>query len=172
MITDKMHLEEDEESPVQFKSKAGANSGDKSNIDMTPMVDVVFQLLTFFLLAVKRESMESVDVPLTTTSTAVLESESTYITIKPGPRAGADPVIIIGDHKKVEMLDDGRIEGGKAASLDAVKAAVETGVAAGRPKIVVKAERYVKWGDVQKVTRIIALVKDAQLFVGVQSKGD
>ena len=173
MISDKMHLEEDEGSPVQFASKSSANIGGTSHIDMTPMVDVVFQLLTFFLLAVKRESMESVDVPLTATSTAVLESESTYITIKPAPRAGADPVIIIGDHKKVEMKDDGTIEGGKAAkSLDAVKEAVEKGVAAGRPKIVVKAEKYVRWGDVQKVTRIIAQIKDAQLFVGVQSKGD
>ena len=172
MISDKMHLEEDEDSPVQFKSKAGANAGDKSHIDMTPMVDVVFQLLTFFLLAVKRESMESVDVPLTTTSTAVLESESTYITIKPAPRPGADPVIIIGENRKVEVMDDGRIEGGKAKSLDKVKEEVEKGVAAGRPKIVVKAERYVKWGDVQKVTRIIAQIRDAQLFVGVKSKGD
>ena len=170
MIGDKMHLEESEDSPVQFTSKAKANTGDKSHIDMTPMVDVVFQLLTFFLLAVKRDSMESVEVPLTTTSTAVLESESTYITIKPAPRPGADPVIIIGENRKVEVTDDGRIQGGKAASLDMVKDAVEKGVSAGRPKIIVKAERYVRWGDVQKVTRIIAQVKDAQLYVGVQGK--
>jgi biopolymer transport protein ExbD len=161
MISDKMHLEEDEDSPVQFKSKAGSNSGDKSHIDMTPMVDVVFQLLTFFLLAVKRDSMETVDVPITTTTTAVLESESTYITVKPAPRKDAEPEIIIGEKKSGD---------GKAVTLESVKAAVESGVAAGRPKIVVKAERLVKWGDVQKITRIIAQVKDAQLYVGVQSQ--
>jgi biopolymer transport protein ExbD len=161
MINDKMHLEEDEESPVQFKSKAGSNSGDKSHIDMTPMVDVVFQLLTFFLLAVKRDSMETVDVPITTTTTAVLESESTYITVKPAPRKDAEPEIIIGEKKSGD---------GKFVTLENVKAAVEKGVAEGRPKIVVKAERLVKWGDVQKITRIIAQVKDAQLFVGVQGK--
>ena len=161
MISDKMHLEEDAEAPVQFKSKAGANSGDKSHIDMTPMVDVVFQLLTFFLLAVKRDSMETVDVPITNNSTAVLESESIYITIKPAPRKDAEPEIIIGESRKGD---------GKAVTLEMVRDAVEKGVANGRPKIVVKAERLVKWGEVQKVTRIIALVKDAQLFVGVQVK--
>jgi biopolymer transport protein ExbD len=161
MITDKMHLEEDEDSPVQFKSKASANIGGKSSIDMTPMVDVVFQLLTFFLLAVKRDSMETVDVPITTTTTAVLESESTYITVKPAPRKDAEPEIIIGEKKSGD---------GKAFTLENVKAEVEAGVAAGRPKIVVKADRLVKCGDVQKITRIIAQVKDAQLFVGVQGK--
>ena len=161
MISDKMHLEEDEDSPVQFKSKASANIGGKSSIDMTPMVDVVFQLLTFFLLAVKRDSMETVDVPITTNSTVVLESESTYITVKPAPRKDAEPEIIIAKKKR---------EDGKAVTLDLVKEEVEKGVADGRPKIVVRAERLVKWGDVQKVTRIIAQVKDAQLFVGVRGK--
>ena len=72
MSGDKMHLEEQEEdATVPFKSKD--NSSPKaSHIDMTPMVDVVFQLLTFFLLAVKRDSADPVDVPLTTRSTAVI----------------------------------------------------------------------------------------------------
>src|SRR6185295_18088683 len=99
MSGDKLNLEDYEDAPVQFTSKEKSNTGEKSHIDMTPMVDVVFQLLTFFLLAVKRDSQEPLDVPVTAHSTAVLESESTFITIKPAPRAGADPVIVIGESR-------------------------------------------------------------------------
>ncbi len=161
MSAEKMTLDVDEDASVQFTSKSKSNVGDKSHIDMTPMVDVVFQLLTFFLLAVKRDSMEAVEVPLTTTSTAVLESESTFITIKPAPRAGAEPEIIIGESRRGD---------GKAVTMEMVKEAVEKGVSSGRGKVVVKAERLVKWGDVQKITRIVTAVANAQLYVGVQTK--
>ena len=166
MTGEKMHLEDYEDASVQFTSKSKSNTGSKAHIDMTPMVDVVFQLLTFFLLAVKRDSSERVDVPFTTNSTAVLESESTYITIKKEP-GKADAIVVLGDRK------------GKGTEYPMTKAknpewekrvleAVQNGIKEGKPKIVVKAERLVKWGDVQAVTRIIAQAKDAVLFVGVQ----
>ena len=161
MTGEKMQLEDYEDAPVRFTSKEKSNTGEKSHIDMTPMVDVVFQLLTFFLLAVKRDSQEPMDVPVTTHSTAVLESESTFISIKPAPRAGADPVITIGESRRGD---------GITVTPEMIKQEVEKGVSAGRPHIVVKAERLVRWGDVQKVTRIVASVTGAQLHVGVQGK--
>jgi biopolymer transport protein ExbD len=161
MIGERMHLEDYEGAPVQFTSKEKSTTGTKSHIDMTPMVDVVFQLLTFFLLAVKRDSQEPLDVPVTASSTAVLESESTFITIKPALRAGAEPVITVGESRRGD---------GVTVTPDMIKAEVENGVHAGRPHIVVKAERLVRWGDVQKVTRIVASVTGAQLYVGVQGK--
>lgn len=162
MSSEKLHLEDfDEDAPVQFTSKSKSKTGDKSHIDMTPMVDVVFQLLTFFLLAVKRDSQEPMDVPITTHNTAVLESESTFISIKPAPRSGADPIITIGESRRGDGLN---------VTPDMIKAEVEKGVASGRPNIVVKAERLVRWGDVQKVTRIVASVTGTRLVVGVQGK--
>ena len=161
MTGEKMQLEDYEDAPVRFTSKEKSNTGEKSHIDMTPMVDVVFQLLTFFLLAVKRDSQEPMDVPVTTHSTAVLESESTFISIKPAARAGAEPVITVGESRRGD---------GITVTPEMIKQEVEKGVAAGRPHIVVKAERLVRWGDVQKVTRIVASVTGAQLHVGVQGK--
>src|SRR5262245_30930728 len=130
MTGDKMQLEDYEDAPVRFTSKEKSNTREKSHIDMTPMVDVVFQLLTFFLLAVKRDSQEPLDVPVTAHSTAVLESEPTFITIKPAPRAGADPLIVIGESRRGD---------GVTVTPDMIKEFIEKGVAAGRPIIVVKA---------------------------------
>src|SRR5436309_2477252 len=99
MFGDKMHLEEDENEPVHFTQMGKSHSVEKSHIDMTPMVDVVFQLLTFFLLAVKRDSQEPVDVPVVTRSTAVAESMATFITVKPPAKGSPDPVILLGDRR-------------------------------------------------------------------------
>jgi len=160
MFGEKMHLEEDESSPIQFTKRAKSNAGRASQIDMTPMVDVVFQLLTFFLLAVKRDSAEPVDVPVTVRSTAVAESQSTFITVKPPSKGSPDPEIILGD----------RSGNGDKITADQVRDEVVKGVNAGRPNIIIKAERFVSHGDVLKVCRIVDKVEGAFLYVGVQSK--
>ena len=163
MVGEKPHVEEDENEPVQFARRGKSTTGGKGHIDMTPMVDVVFQLLTFFLLAVKRDSQEPVDVPTVTRSDAVADSESTYITIKPPSGGFKEPIIILGD----------RGGGGpdkKEIKPEDVKSEVESGVKNGRSKIIVKAERLVSHGDVLKICRIVAGVEGASLHVGVQTK--
>ncbi len=161
MSGEKMHMEEDADSAVVFTDKKKSNAGEKGQIDMTPMVDVVFQLLTFFLLAVKRDSAEPLDVPITTRSTAVLESQSTFITMKPAPKGGADPIVVIGESRKGD---------GEQVTLAKLEEWVRKGVSGGRPNIVVKAERYCRHGDVLKICRVVASVEGALLYVGVQSK--
>ena len=162
MFGQKMHLEEtDDYEPVQFTSKEKTKNVEKAHIDMTPMVDVVFQLLTFFLLAVKRDSAEPLDVPVITRSTAVLESQATFITVKPAPRGSVDPIVVIGENRRGK---------GEQITPEMVKDHVIKGVQAGRPYIVIKAERLCKHGDVLKISRIVASVEGAHLHVGVQNK--
>lgn len=159
MFGEKLHIEEDENEPVHFTQKGKAKT-EKGNIDMTPMVDVVFQLLTFFLLAVKRDSQEPLDVPTVTRTDTVADGESTYITMKPPSGGGKEPIIILGDRKGE----------GQQIKPEDVKSEVESGVRNGRAKIIVKAERFVQIGEVMKVCRIVASVDGALLHVGVQSK--
>lgn len=159
-MTDRTQFESDDSAPLQFTDKKKSNSGDSSHIDMTPMVDVVFQLLTFFLLAVKRDNQEAVDVPVVANSTAVPEFESTFITIKPAKAGQVDPEVIIGDRQ-------GK---GDAVTPDMIKQAIEVGVQNNHANIIIKAEKMVREGDVAKVTRIVASVPGARLYVGVQGK--
>lgn len=187
-MSEKMHLESADDAPVRFtkKSKSAAVQG---NIDMTPMVDVVFQLLTFFLLAVKRDSQEQVDVPITIRSTAVAEAESTFITIQLSNARGVMvPRVVVGENRSSGIIldkDDPRKgkdltakvakrKGNAKAQQDeldrAVRTAVEEAVRKGRPHIIIKAERLVRHGDVLRVCRIVKGIEGAFLYVGVQSK--
>ena len=72
------------------------------HIDMTPMVDVVFQLMTFMLFTVQMSGGEKVDVPPARHGVGVEETSATFLTLtKPsvtgrraaaaaGPRSRAD----------------------------------------------------------------------------------
>ncbi len=155
------HVSEDPNEPVHFTERGKSRSGDSSHIDMTPMVDVVFQLLTFFLLAVKRDSQEPVDVPQVTVSKTVAQDEATFITILAAPPGAAEPTIYVGERKS---------DPGHSVSLDEIKQEVEAGMRANPPRanVIIKAERLVFWRDVLKVSRIVDSVPNTVLHVGVQ----
>ena len=59
------------------------------HIDMTPMVDVVFQLMTFMLFSVQMTGGEKVEVPPARHGVGVEESAATFLTLlkpaAPGP---------------------------------------------------------------------------------------
>ena len=58
------------------------------HIDMTPMVDVVFQLMTFMLFSVQMTGGEKVDVPPARHGVGIPESTATFLTLlKPRPPA-------------------------------------------------------------------------------------
>ena len=62
---------------------------------MTPMVDVVFQLMTFMLFSVQMTGGEKVDVPPARHGVGFQETSATFLTLLkpavPGGRAEADP---------------------------------------------------------------------------------
>src|SRR5438270_6151644 len=98
------------------------------HIDMTPMVDVVFQLMTFMLFSVQMTGGEKVDVPPARHGVGVEESAATFLTLlKPGA-PGAEARVLLGNGD------------GPPATPDQVKRAVAEGVKAGRRKVVLQAD--------------------------------
>ena len=99
------------------------------HIDMTPMVDVVFQLMTFMLFSVQMTGGEKVDVPPARHGVGVEESAATFLTLlKPaGPGRRAD-----GSCWATAT--------GPPATLDQVSKAVADGVREGRRKVVLQAD--------------------------------
>ena len=126
------------------------------HIDMTPMVDVVFQLMTFMLFSVQMTSAEKVDVPAARHGVGVEESAATFLTLLRPEAPGAEPKILLGNG------------GGPAATLDQVKKAVADGLRGGRRKVVLQADGAVPHGEVLKLAAAVTEVEGVTLHVGVQ----
>src|ERR671933_556641 len=92
------------------------------HIDMTPMVDVVFQLMTFMLFSVQMTGGEKVNVPPARHGVGVEETAATFLTLVKPAAPGDPPAVLLGNGD------------GPRATLDQVKEAVAAGVREGRRK--------------------------------------
>src|SRR5262245_44618609 len=90
------------------------------HIDMTPMVDVVFQLMTFMLFSVQMSGGEKVNVPPARHGVGVPESSATFLTILKPTGLGVEPRVLLGHGE------------GAVVSLDQARKAVADGVRDGR----------------------------------------
>jgi biopolymer transport protein ExbD len=126
------------------------------HIDMTPMVDVVFQLMTFMLFSVQMTGGEKVDIPPARHGVGVEENAATFLTLVKPETPGGEPTILIGNGD------------GPAATLDQVREAVAAGVRDGKRKVVLQADGMVAHGEVLKLAAAVTEVEGVTLHVGVQ----
>lgn len=133
-----------------------ANDERDEHIDMTPMVDVVFQLMTFMLFSVQMTGDSKVDVPPARHGVGVEETAATFLTITKPAKPGAEPQVLLGNGD------------GPPATLDGVKAVVAEGVRAGKRKVVLQADGSVPHGEVLKLAAAVTEVEGVTLHIGVQ----
>ena len=133
-----------------------ANDERDEHIDMTPMVDVVFQLMTFMLFSVQMSGGEKVDVPPARHGVGVEESAATFLTMLKPSAPGAESKILLGNGE------------GTPATLVDVKKAVADGLRQGRRKVVVQADGGVPHGEVLKLAAAVTEVEGVTLHIGVQ----
>ena len=92
------------------------------HIDMTPMVDVVFQLMTFMLFSVQMTGGEKVDVPPARHGVGVEETAATFLTLTKPPVPGGETQLLLGHGE------------GPVATLEQARQAVADGAKAGSPE--------------------------------------
>jgi len=126
------------------------------HIDMTPMVDVVFQMMTFMLFSMQMSGGEKVDVPPARHGVGVEESAATFLTL-------AKPAVPGGETRLVLGLGDG-----PTATLEEARQAVTDGVKEGRRKVILQADGDVPHGEVIRVASAVAQVEGITVHVGVQ----
>ena len=133
-------------------------------MDMTPMVDVVFQLMTFMLFSMQLSGAAKVDVPRAKHGVGIEESQVTIVTLAPSEVAGAKAIILLGDGDS----DAATGEPKTPVSYDQVKQAVNDGVSEGRKRVLIQAAGEVAHGDVLDLATQIAEVKGVSIHIGVQ----
>jgi len=143
---------------LQFKAKK-RSGGDPSLIDFAPLCDMTFQLLAFFIMTVQLAGQETVDVPKITHGKGVDLDTAIIFTILKPLDVKSDAKMLVGNGPD-----------GRAVNVEEARAAIEAGVNSGRGNVIIKAEREVPWGAVQKLARVVSSVSGAEFFVGVADK--
>jgi biopolymer transport protein ExbD len=126
------------------------------HIDMTPMVDVVFQLMTFMLFSIQMSGGEKVDVPPARHGVGVEESDATFLTLTKPSTPGGEARLLLGHGA------------GPVGTLDQARQAVVDGVKEGRHKVILQADGDVPHGEVLKVAGAVAQIEGITVHVGVQ----
>lgn len=127
------------------------------HIDFTPMIDCMFLLLMFNMIAFVLTGSSDLDLPKAKYAKGNDAAEATTITIRQPARIG-DPATI-----QIEGVQTER-----GATLAQVRAAVEQAVAKGKTQVVLRSERLVKVRDLMDVAGEVGQVEGTSLLLAVQ----
>ncbi|MEX0701944.1 MAG: biopolymer transporter ExbD [Planctomycetales bacterium] len=137
-----------------------------ADLDITPMIDVTFLLLIFFMVTSTMQGTPDLDVPPARYGTGTALKDSLVVRIVAAGAEGSDRPII--------QIPRTNADGGDAtvqdANLDDVTRAVGEAVQGSRPNVIIKADREVPHGFVQQVVRAVTAVEGAKFLIGVRDK--
>ncbi len=123
-------------------------------LDITPMIDIVFLLLIFFLVASKMDESAPVTLPEARHGTEVTSNDALVILVAKGT----------GDDAIVKTFDGRELKGDESAQETAIGEYIEAGLAGTAPfdtpkkHIVVRGEKGVLHGEISRVTKAIGKV--------------
>ena len=126
----------------------------QADLDITPMIDVVFLLLIFFMVTSTMQATPDVEVPPARHGLGVEKENATVVTVRK-PASG-------GETGGIEL------PGGRAATLDDVRREIESALQAGRTKAIVRADRETPHGFVQEVIRTVDSVEGIEFYIEVR----
>jgi biopolymer transport protein ExbD len=130
----------------------------EQHIDMTPMVDVVFQLMTFLLLSSQMTGGEIVNVPPAVHGIGVQKDTSALVILLPPAESGGAAKVLLGEDLSAPLATDD----------EAVKRYLSANVAAGRSRVVLQADGQVDHGEVLRIAAVVGEVDGTSLHIAVQ----
>lgn len=134
---------------------------DRDELDITPMIDITFLLLIYFLVCSVPDANTAIELPEARFGKGVGQANSVVLTVTDGG-LGAAPV----------YLADGRVEKNRLSDnlekqSDQIQAAVEQGMSEGKGDVIIKAARGVAYREVARVVAAVSRVEGVRLHVGV-----
>ena len=134
---------------------------DSAEMDITPMIDITFLLLIFFLVCSTMAQQTAVELPPARHGSGVDERTSVIITVQPR-EAGRPAAVYLGDGTAGTPLDDDH-----DAQEKAILEKVEEELLQGKPNVLIKAAMGVKHGEVSRVAAAAASVEGIRLHMAV-----
>ena len=131
------------------------------DMDITPMIDITFLLLIFFLVSSRPDQTTAIQLPKAQHGDAVVQRFNTVISVGEG-EIGQAPVYS-GDGK----FKENQLSSDAATRTEEIAKYVESGIAVGKSDIVIKGDRGVACRDIDGVLKAISKVQNAKIFLGV-----
>ena len=158
MNGDFFDVDDDDDQPIRLPKRPLQ----EADMDITPMIDITFLLLIFFLVASRIDADTQVSLPPARHGTAVATKSSVILTVAKG--TGDQAQIYKGDGAEPQLLLTSTDPVDQEAEIvDYVQTAMDDG----KENVLVKAEKDVKHREVSRVAKAIGLVEGARLFVAV-----
>lgn len=147
--------------PLSFGDDLTATWGKKrrkeaaGELDITPMIDVTFLLLIFFMVTSTMSSQQQVDVPPARNGVNVDQASAILIVIQSPRVSGGEPIIILE---------------GEERRLADIAGFIREQNATGKTNVVVRAGREVPHGFVRRVIQEANLIDELEFSFGVEDQ--
>lgn len=115
-------------------------------LDITPMIDITFLLLIFFLVSSKMTAEQAVDLPKARHGGVVAGKESVILIMKRGT----------GDQAEVQKADGTNFSADVEQQNAEIAEYVQQGLDAGKKHVIIKAEGSVRHGEIGRVSEAIS----------------
>ena len=133
----------DDDGPVITRRKVPLDD----NLDMTPMIDVTFLLLIFFLVSSVPDVRAALDLPSADHGVGVSRRQALVISVVPTDD-GRGVTVYLADGRLGDPLPPGT-----EAQETMIHAAAEAAARAGTQPVLIKAEKNVRHRDVARLIR-------------------
>ena len=143
------------EEPVRLRGRR--RSSDEEDIDITPMIDLVFLLLIFFLVSSIPDQQTAVDLPAAAHGASVSQVQSVLFTVADNGSVYAADGRVPGK----ELPDDAEAARAKIRQL------VEAGVREDKTDVVIKADKNVAHRKVAGIIKAVSQVSGIKIHLAV-----
>ena len=127
----------------------------ETDLDITPMIDVTFLLLIFFMVTSTMQATPDLDIPPARHGIGVDKRSTIEIVVTRAQSPGAAPTIAID---------------GTEVTMDDIRGRVADGVTAGKEMVMILADREVTHGFITEIERAAMDNEGITLQLGVRDK--
>lgn len=131
------------------------------DLDITPMIDMVFLLLIFFLVTSTPDQQTSVELPEAQHGVAVTQNDSVIFTLAEGGLGTAPAFAADGRIAGKELPDDA------AQRAQRVRELIESGFREDKTKVVIKADKNVAHREVAQLIKAASQVDGVKIHLAV-----
>ena len=151
----------------------------KSEMNMTPMIDVVFQILIFFMVVTQfvNQTLEEVKLPNAPDAEEMVKTPPVVINVRlsrkatPGEEPGSEAEVLINRRLYSVAIGTNKPRPGETPLKEFLTAYVES-LGGAEPEVQIRADARVHYRFVQSVVYIVSRCEIAKVSFATEREGD